>query len=57
MTRDSLLIDFLLTVHIVEELYITVQDFEPEFEGDVGCKIGEVVKVSQKNKNGWWLVR
>ncbi|KAL9981074.1 hypothetical protein ACROYT_G009733 [Oculina patagonica] len=40
-----------------EETYIAIAAYEPQLEDEVGFEMGRIVKVIQKNLDGWWFVK
>ncbi|KAM7440261.1 osteoclast fusion [Porites harrisoni] len=40
-----------------EETYITMAGYEPQLEDEVNFDMGKIVKVIQKNLDGWWLIK
>ncbi|PFX17297.1 SH3 and PX domain-containing protein 2A-like isoform X2 [Stylophora pistillata] len=40
-----------------EETYISMDVYEPQLKDEVGFEMGKVVKVIQKNLDGWWLIK
>lgn len=40
-----------------EETYITMAAYEPQLEDEVGFEMGKIIKVIQKNLDGWWFVQ
>jgi myosin-1 len=37
--------------------YETLYDFEPEDDGEIAFSTGDVLKILEKDDNGWWLAR
>jgi len=43
--------------YFTEEIYITMAAYRAELEDEVSFDVGKIVKVVQKNLDGWWLVK
>ena len=43
--------------YFTEETCITTAAYEPELEDEIKLEKGKIVKVIQKNLDGWWLVK
>lgn len=43
--------------YLTEETYITMAAYEPQLEDEVKFDMGKIVKVIQKNLDGWWLIK
>ncbi|XP_020619009.1 SH3 and PX domain-containing protein 2A-like [Orbicella faveolata] len=41
----------------LKETYITMATYEPQLEDEVGFEMGKIIKVIQKNLDGWWFVK
>lgn len=44
-------------LYFTEDTYITMAAYEPQLEDEVGFEMGKIVKVVQKNLDGWWFVK
>lgn len=44
-------------LYFTEDTYITMAAYEPQLEDEIGFEMGKIVKVMQKNLDGWWFVK